>query len=62
MMGVEPGTFWSQMQSAVDARDVNEGMIKSVAFGAACSLLAVYEGYHASRPPKGWGWPPRAPS
>jgi phospholipid/cholesterol/gamma-HCH transport system permease protein len=43
------------MQSAVQTRDVNEGLIKSVAFGAACSLLAVYEGYHAEPTAEGVG-------
>jgi phospholipid/cholesterol/gamma-HCH transport system permease protein len=55
MMGIQPGTFWSQMQNAVQLRDVNEGLIKSVAFGAACSLLAVYEGYHAEPTSEGVG-------
>lgn len=47
LMGVDPGAFWSQMQSAVELGDVNEGIVKSVCFGMACSLVAVYEGYHA---------------
>jgi phospholipid/cholesterol/gamma-HCH transport system permease protein len=55
MMRVQPGTFWSQMQGAVGLRDVNEGLIKSVVFGAACSLLAVYEGYHAEPTAEGVG-------
>ncbi|HEY4881163.1 MAG TPA: lipid asymmetry maintenance ABC transporter permease subunit MlaE [Steroidobacteraceae bacterium] len=55
MMGIQPGTFWSQMQSAVGLSDVNEGIIKSVVFGATCSLLAVYEGYHAEPTAEGVG-------
>jgi phospholipid/cholesterol/gamma-HCH transport system permease protein len=55
MMGIQPGTYWSQMQNAVGMRDVNEGLIKSVVFGAACSLLAVYEGYHAEPTAEGVG-------
>jgi phospholipid/cholesterol/gamma-HCH transport system permease protein len=54
-MGIDPGTFWSQMQGAVGLRDVNEGLIKSLAFGVACSLLAVYEGYHAEPTAEGVG-------
>jgi len=46
LMGVESGSFWSQMQSAVEMDDINEGLIKSVCFGVACSLMAVYQGYH----------------
>lgn len=55
MMGIQPGTFWSQMQDAVGLRDVNEGLIKSLVFGAACSLMAVYEGYHAEPTAEGVG-------
>ena len=47
MMNVDPGAFWSQMRSAVELGDVAEGVIKSVVFGVACSLIAVYEGYHS---------------
>ena len=55
LMGVDSGSFWSQMQSAVEVDDVMEGVIKSVVFGAACSLVAVYEGYHAAPTAEGVG-------
>jgi len=55
MMGIQPGTFWSQMQDAVELHDVKEGFIKSLVFGATCSLLAVYEGYHAEPTAEGVG-------
>jgi phospholipid/cholesterol/gamma-HCH transport system permease protein len=54
-MGVDVGAFWSQTQSAVDLRDVNEGIVKSLVFGVACSLIAVYEGYNAEPTPEGVG-------
>jgi len=45
-IGVDDGAFWSQMQAAVDWRfDVMNGVIKSVVFGFAVSLIAVFEGY-----------------
>jgi phospholipid/cholesterol/gamma-HCH transport system permease protein len=47
LMGIDAGSYWSQMQSAVGRDDVLEGIIKSLVFGVACSLVAVYEGYHA---------------
>ena len=48
LIGVDEGTFWSQMQSAVDVReDVVNGVIKSVVFGIAISWIAVFEGYDA---------------
>ena len=40
LMGVDTGVFWSQTQSAVGLRDVTEGLVKSVVFGTACSLVA----------------------
>lgn len=55
LMGVDPGAFWSQMQASVELDDVLEGIIKSVAFGIACSLVAVYEGYHAAPTAEGVG-------
>ena len=49
MIGVDEGAFWSQMQSAVDFRhDIMNGVIKSVVFGIAVSLIAVFEGYDCS--------------
>lgn len=55
VMGVDAGTFWSQMQNQVDVRDVGEGIVKSVVFGVACTLMAVYEGYHAQPTAEGVG-------
>src|SRR6187399_891041 len=54
-MGVDVGAFWSQTQNAVDLRDVTEGIVKSVVFGVACSLIAVYEGYNCEPTPEGVG-------
>ena len=49
VIGVDEGAFWSQMQSAVDFRhDIMNGVIKSVVFGVAVSLIAVFEGYDCS--------------
>jgi phospholipid/cholesterol/gamma-HCH transport system permease protein len=55
LMGVDSGTFWSQMQGAVELRDINEGLVKSFAFGIACALLAVHQGYHAVPTAEGVG-------
>ena len=54
-MGVDAGAFWSQTQNAVDLHDVNEGIVKSLVFGIACSLIAVYEGYNSEPTPEGVG-------
>jgi phospholipid/cholesterol/gamma-HCH transport system permease protein len=55
LMGVDTGAFWSQMQGAVELNDVSEGIIKSVVFGFACSLVAVFEGYHSAPTAEGVG-------
>ena len=55
LMGVDNGAFWSQMQGAVELDDVTEGIVKSIVFGAACSLIAVYQGYHAEPTAEGVG-------
>ena len=55
LMGVDSGQFWSQMRGSVELADVVEGIIKSVAFGFACSAIAVYEGYHAVPTAEGVG-------
>lgn len=48
MIGLDQGAYWSQMQNAVDLHeDVINGMIKSVFFGIAVTLIAVFEGYDA---------------
>jgi phospholipid/cholesterol/gamma-HCH transport system permease protein len=49
LIGVDEGAFWSQMQAAVDLReDVMNGVIKSVVFGVAVTLIALFEGYDAA--------------
>jgi phospholipid/cholesterol/gamma-HCH transport system permease protein len=55
VMGVDSGSFWSQMRAGVSFSDVNEGIVKSVMFGIACSLIAVYEGYYATPTAAGVG-------
>lgn len=48
LIGVDEGSFWSQMQAAVDFRqDVLNGVIKSVVFGIAVTAIALFEGYDA---------------
>jgi phospholipid/cholesterol/gamma-HCH transport system permease protein len=55
LMGVDKGVFWSQTQDAVALHDIREGLVKSVVFGIACSLIAVYEGYNAEPTAEGVG-------
>jgi phospholipid/cholesterol/gamma-HCH transport system permease protein len=55
IMGVDAGSFWSQMRAGVSLADINEGIVKSGIFGVACSLIAVYEGYYATPTAAGVG-------
>ena len=48
LIGVDEGSFWSQMQSAVDFQhDVLNGVIKSVVFGVAVTVISLFEGFDA---------------
>ncbi len=48
LIGIDDGSFWSQMQAGVDFRlDIVNGLIKSLVFGVAVGLIAVFEGYYA---------------
>ena len=54
MIGVDPGSFWSQMQAGVDAlRDVGNGVLKSMVFGVTVTFVALYQGYEAQATPEG---------
>jgi phospholipid/cholesterol/gamma-HCH transport system permease protein len=48
LIGVDEGSFWSQMQASVDFReDILNGVIKSFVFGVLVSWIAVFEGFDA---------------
>lgn len=45
-LGVDAGSFWSNMQASVDFyQDVCNGIIKSVVFAIVVTWIAVYQGY-----------------
>jgi phospholipid/cholesterol/gamma-HCH transport system permease protein len=47
-LGVDDGSFWSNMQSAVNFHeDILNGVIKSVVFGFVVTWVSVYQGYYA---------------
>jgi phospholipid/cholesterol/gamma-HCH transport system permease protein len=49
LIGLDNGTFWGNMQAGIDFwPDVTNGIIKSITFGIAVSLIAVFEGYDAT--------------
>ncbi|HSO82063.1 lipid asymmetry maintenance ABC transporter permease subunit MlaE [Thiocapsa sp.] len=46
LLGVDSGSFWSQMQSKVDFHeDIVNGVIKSVVFGVAVTWIALFQGH-----------------
>ncbi len=46
LLGVDTGSYWSQMQSNVDFhKDIVNGVIKSAVFGVVVTWIAIYEGY-----------------
>lgn len=47
-LGVDSGSYWSVMQSAVDWRvDVMNGVIKSLVFALVVTWIAIFKGYDA---------------
>jgi phospholipid/cholesterol/gamma-HCH transport system permease protein len=47
-IGVDEGSFWSQMQAAVDFKhDIMNGVLKSFVFGTVVTVIALFEGYDA---------------
>jgi phospholipid/cholesterol/gamma-HCH transport system permease protein len=48
LIGVDEGSFWSQMQAAVDFRyDVMNGIVKAFVFGIAIAVIATFQGFDA---------------
>ena len=54
MIGVDGGSFWSQIQSGVDVwQDVGNGVLKSVVFGFTVTFVALLQGFDAQPTPEG---------
>ena len=48
-LGLDTGVFWSNMQNNIDwSYDVFNGLTKSLIFGSAVALIAVYQGFHCT--------------
>ncbi len=48
LLGVDAGSYWSQIHKSMHGRDIRDMLIKSGFFGIAVSWIAVYQGYHAA--------------
>ena len=54
MIGIDAGSFWSQMQGGVDVwRDVGNGVVKSFVFGVTVTFVALYQGFESQPTPEG---------
>lgn len=54
MIGIDAGSFWSQMQGGVDVwLDLGNGVVKSIVFGLTVSFVALLQGYEAQATPEG---------
>jgi phospholipid/cholesterol/gamma-HCH transport system permease protein len=54
MIGVDGGSFWSQIQGGVDVwRDIGNGVVKSIVFGFTVTFVALHQGFYASATPDG---------
>ena len=57
VIGVDHGTFWSQMQNAVDFdADVRNGIVKSFVFGVIVTWIAVFQGWSCTPTAEGVSW------
>jgi phospholipid/cholesterol/gamma-HCH transport system permease protein len=54
LIGIDPGSFWSQMQGGVDVwADVGNGIVKSVVFGFTVTFIALLQGFSCKPTPDG---------
>lgn len=48
VIGIDSGFFWGALRDSVDlVDDFGQAVVKSLFFGAACTLVATHVGYHA---------------
>lgn len=56
LMGLDPGVFWTNLRASVRfTHDFVDGELKALVFGVLCTLVALYEGYHADPTAEGLG-------
>ena len=49
LLGLEPGVYWSAVERAIEARDVQECFTKAATFGLLTIALCAYNGFNAHR-------------
>ena len=54
MIGIDEGSFWSQMQNGVQVwNDVGNGIVKSMVFGVTVTFVALHQGFESQPTPEG---------
>ena len=55
LLGVNAGSYWSSIESAVEWKDVYGGMLKSFSFGLLITWVCCYKGYYTKMSAEGLG-------
>lgn len=55
LLGGNPGSYWSSIESAVEWKDVYGGILKSISFGLIVSWICCYKGYYTKMSAEGLG-------
>ena len=55
LLGVNAGTYWNSIESAVEWKDVYGGILKSVSFGLIVSWICCYKGFYTRMSAEGLG-------
>ena len=55
LMGLEPGIYFSRVESGVELSDVIGGFIKAVVFAVAVTAVCCFQGYYTHRRGDGFG-------
>jgi len=53
LLGLSPGTYFGEMQTFVDMRDVMTGFWKSLSFGVIVTWVCTYKGFHCGHGAEG---------
>jgi phospholipid/cholesterol/gamma-HCH transport system permease protein len=55
LLGVNAGSYWSSIESAVEWKDVYGGILKSISFGLLITWVCCYKGYYTRMSAEGLG-------
>lgn len=55
LLGVNAGSYWSSIESAVEWKDIYGGILKSISFGLIISWVCCYKGYYTRMSAEGLG-------